>query len=50
MLEHQQSSKEYAAPKHGGLFARQDEREDEHAVEEAIVLEMDVVNDEQAGR
>lgn len=44
MLEHQQSREEDAAEEECRLLAREDEGEDEDAVEEAIVLEVNVVD------
>jgi len=49
VLEHQEGGEEQAAGQEGGFLARENERKDEETVEEAVVLEVDVVNDQQAG-
>jgi hypothetical protein len=49
VLKHQEDSKEDAAEEERRLLSRKDEREDEEPVEKAIVLEVDVVDYEEAG-
>ena len=50
MLQHEQCSEKNAPPERCGLFPRHDQRQDEDAVEESIVLEVDMVNDKEARR
>lgn len=49
VLEHQENGEEDAAEEERRLLARKDEREDEEPVEETIVLEVNVVDYEEAG-
>lgn len=49
MLEHQENGEEDAAEEECRRLARKDEGEDEESVEEAIVLEVDVVDYKEAG-
>jgi len=50
VLEAQQYREEGAARKKSGRLASEHDREDEYAVQEAVVLEVDVVDDQQAWR
>jgi hypothetical protein len=49
VLEHQEGGEEQAAGQEGGFLARENERKDEETVQKAIVLEVDVVDDQEAG-
>ena len=49
MFQANQSGKDYAAEKERRLLSGQDNRQDQDPIEEAIVLKVDVVNDQQAG-
>lgn len=48
MLEAEQGGEDEARCEEGGLRAREDEGEDEGAVEKAVVLEVNMVDDEEA--
>lgn len=50
MLKAEQGCKKIAAEEQGGPLPRQDEGQHEDAKHEAIVLKVNVVNDEQARR
>ncbi|KAI9746262.1 MAG: hypothetical protein M4579_007617 [Chaenotheca gracillima] len=49
VFEAQQGGEEESAQEKRGLFSRQRERQDQEAVEESVVLEMNVVDDEESG-
>ncbi len=49
MLHAQKDREEDTTPEHDGLFSREDQRKNENAIEEAIVLKVNMINDQQSG-
>lgn len=50
MLEAEQGGKNNAAGQETGIVSSQDDRQDQNAIEEAIILEVDMVDDKKSRR